>query len=389
LKGDLITSLQTPINLVRDVFSRQSLKGETFTAALETEIERFWETIQLVDKSITYEDRTAEHIKRRVSKVQIEIYTKKNRLKYFCLKHDLQEFLEHCCTTRHYFFSIKKCGKSTCTICRPPRCSPEDFEQLHYLPDPVPGEDLHYKSFEELYGKQTTEVHRPSLLKTKTKGKTKITKEKHTMPFCPSAARAKNVGVIVNCVECEKPRLLFSAKKLSEKDKTMLQEFLDTIFYTCGMSFHNTCDLAIAVPPKQQDIHDTENDDRADDQENMEEEDDSNENADSDNDEGSDNDTINDDMEEEETDDTRDSIQELFLKVFVNDSWSCMLQVEKPYYLAGIYPEVCIECGNLDVIKAAKGETSCCSECSGKTVISKKRLKWKQGGKNKGKHTKI
>jgi hypothetical protein len=28
-------------------------------------------------------------------------------------------------------------------------------------------------------------------------------------------------------------------------------------------------------------------------------------------------------------------------------------------------PEVCIECGNLDVIKAAKGGNSRCSECSG------------------------
>ena len=64
----------------------------------------------------------------------------------------MQEFLEHCCKGRHYFFSIKKCGESTCTICRPLRCLPEDFEQLHYLPDPVPGEDLHYKSFDELYG---------------------------------------------------------------------------------------------------------------------------------------------------------------------------------------------------------------------------------------------
>src|SRR5437763_9054585 len=78
------------------------------------------------------------------------------------------------------------------------------------------------------------------------------TTKKHSMPFCPSAIRAKNVGVIVNCIEYEKPRLLFSAKKLSEKDKTMLQTFLDTIFYTCGMAFHNTCDLAKAIP-KQQD----------------------------------------------------------------------------------------------------------------------------------------
>uniref|UniRef100_U9THL9 Uncharacterized protein n=2 Tax=Rhizophagus irregularis TaxID=588596 RepID=U9THL9_RHIID len=66
LKEDLITSLQVPIHLIRDVFSRQALKGEpfkTFPAASETEIERFWETIQIVDDSVTHEDRTAEHIK--------------------------------------------------------------------------------------------------------------------------------------------------------------------------------------------------------------------------------------------------------------------------------------------------------------------------------------
>ncbi|UZO09453.1 uncharacterized protein OCT59_029676 [Rhizophagus irregularis] len=146
-------------------------------------MERFWEAIWLIDENVTYEDRITEHIKRRPH---------------------LQEFLDHYCTMRHYFFSIKKCGEPNCTICRPPRCPPEDFVQLHCLPDPVPGEDLHYKSFEELYGKQTTENYRPSLknVKTKAKGEKKITKGKHTMPFCPSAACAKNVGVVVNCVEC-------------------------------------------------------------------------------------------------------------------------------------------------------------------------------------------
>ena len=70
LEKDLITSLQAPINLLNDVFNRQSLKEEpfeTFTAASNTEIERFWETIQLLDDSVTLEDHTAEHIKRRVS----------------------------------------------------------------------------------------------------------------------------------------------------------------------------------------------------------------------------------------------------------------------------------------------------------------------------------
>ncbi|UZO01232.1 uncharacterized protein OCT59_012336 [Rhizophagus irregularis] len=86
-------------------------------------MERFWEAIWLIDENVTYEDRTTEHIKRRPH---------------------LQEFLDHCCTMHHYFFSIKKCGEPNCTICHPPRCPPEDFVQLHCLPDPVPGEDLHY-----------------------------------------------------------------------------------------------------------------------------------------------------------------------------------------------------------------------------------------------------
>jgi hypothetical protein len=119
---------------------------------------------------------------------------------------------------------------------------------------------MHYKSFEELYGKETTENHRPSLKNTKMKMKGKMvsTRIKHTMPFYPSAARAKNVSITVCFIECEKSRLLFSAKKLTEKDKTILRSFLETIFYTCGMSFHNVCDLAMAVSPKQPD-DDTEN----------------------------------------------------------------------------------------------------------------------------------
>ncbi|CAB5394997.1 unnamed protein product [Rhizophagus irregularis] len=68
LKEDIIASLQTPINLVCDVFNWQSLKDEpfkTFDAATETEMERFWEAIWLIDENVTYEDHTTEHIKRR------------------------------------------------------------------------------------------------------------------------------------------------------------------------------------------------------------------------------------------------------------------------------------------------------------------------------------
>ncbi|PKC15507.1 hypothetical protein RhiirA5_408130 [Rhizophagus irregularis] len=182
----------------------------------------------------------------------------------------------------------------------------------------------------------------------------KYKRAKHTMPFCPTAARAKNVSITVNCVECEKPRLIFSAKKLSEKDKTILRRFLDTIFYTCGMSFHNTCDLAMAISPKYDD-----GDEEGDDQEEIMDVEGDNEN---------------------ERDEPEDSDNEDEESVFVNDSWSCASQVEKPYYSAGIFLDVYFECGSLEVTNVAKGEHPHCSGCGGNTNLSNKRLGWKQGG---------
>ncbi|CAG8812892.1 39068_t:CDS:2, partial [Gigaspora margarita] len=128
--NNLIESLEAPIRLLRDVFNYQSLKNEpfiTFDASSELEMERFWETILLVDDSVTHEDRSAADIKQRV------------------------KFFDHCCTARHYYFLIKKCDESSCPICHLLRCLPDDFEQLHCLPDLVPGDDIYYKSFEELY----------------------------------------------------------------------------------------------------------------------------------------------------------------------------------------------------------------------------------------------
>ena len=49
--------------------------------------------------------------------------------------------------------------------------SKEAFSKVHYLPDPVPGEDGHYKKFDEVFGTDTNENHRPSLSKTPKKRK--------------------------------------------------------------------------------------------------------------------------------------------------------------------------------------------------------------------------
>ncbi|CAG8610233.1 1741_t:CDS:1 [Racocetra persica] len=72
---------------------------------------------------------------------------------------------------------------------------------------------------------------------------------------------------------------------------------------------------------------------------------------------------------------TKDNpIYKLFQRVFVNDSWSCASPIEKPYYLAGIFPPVCFLCGNRDVTNPSKGERPLCARCGEnlyqKSVIS-------------------
>jgi len=102
-------------------------------------------------------------------------------------------FLRHCCVVRHYSFQIKKCGLDTCSICKPVRLSKESFLKLHYLPDPVPGEENHFKRFKHVYGTVTSEEFRPSLQKRS---------KRKTLPFSASIQHVKNVDMMLQCDEC-------------------------------------------------------------------------------------------------------------------------------------------------------------------------------------------
>ena len=151
-----------------------------------------------------------------------ESLTKKN----LASKQGLLAFLKHCCTHRHYSFQIKKCGSSTCDICKPVRLPKEVFDTLHVLPDPVPGEDGHYKSLDDLLGTETDGSHRPSLQKTP--------KRKKTLPFSASIQHVKNVDLMLQCDECAMWRLLYSRFKLTKKEKSDLQQAIEDISFTCG-----------------------------------------------------------------------------------------------------------------------------------------------------------
>ena len=147
--------------------------------------------------------------------------------------------MQHCCRKRHYSFEVRKCGSLECTICKPPRLPKEKFVELKSLPDPTPGSDNHYLSFSQVFGKNTTEEHRPSL---------NIKKQKKTLPFSTSVQHVKNVDMMVLCDECDMWRLLYCKTKLKKTQRALLVSLLDNYSYTCGSSLQ---DIELPEPFKE------------------------------------------------------------------------------------------------------------------------------------------
>ncbi len=60
------------------------------------------------------------------------------------------------------------------------------------------------------------------------------------MLWTGNAQRAKNVGMTITCMDCNKSRCLYAFKKIMEDEKKILMAHLDTVCYTCGATFiHN------------------------------------------------------------------------------------------------------------------------------------------------------
>ena len=113
----------------------------------------------------------------------------------------------------------------TCSICSLSRLPPEVYQSLHYLPDPVlsDSEEGHYKSFDEVYGEETTEKDRPSAKKAKEVGSRRFT-----------VKNVKNANLMLQCEECELWRLVYSEIKLTQGQRSSLQEALADCVFTCG-----------------------------------------------------------------------------------------------------------------------------------------------------------
>ncbi len=199
-------SVKPTISLLSEVLGRLSLKGKPFQmmdSPSEADLDTLFDCVHRIDPTV---QRT---------------HTEKRHLP--SLK-GLAAFLEHCCQTRHYFFAIRKCGKSDCNICKPPRLPTEVFQTLHRFPDPVPESDTDsYQDFQTIYGKTTSEKFLPSQIN-----------KKATAPFRLSGETVRN---IVICGECLRPRCVYARKLLSKEHLTQLEVFKEDNIFVCGSNF--------------------------------------------------------------------------------------------------------------------------------------------------------
>lgn len=163
---------------------------------------------------------------------------------------------------RQYSFQIKKCGNTSC--CSEP-VTP--VELLEWLPDPVLDTSKeHYKPYSEVRGQDTNDHDRPSYKAPESKGNSnikgaaKLKQNKEVGTACldtevdASMFTAQNARFIAECVECKKPRVIYSKNKLTERQQMQLIILLTEHDYTCGCfvtvpgnSLHNKVHVRLGI----------------------------------------------------------------------------------------------------------------------------------------------
>ena len=111
-KDKIAKSLESMISLLSDVISHLQLKGKKFQvydSSSSEDIYNFWEVLQLIEPLLTRND---------------------TRKKDIADKDGLKAFYEHCCHSRHYFFSTKKCGEEQCEIYKSPQMPKKSSRSL-------------------------------------------------------------------------------------------------------------------------------------------------------------------------------------------------------------------------------------------------------------------
>ena len=284
-KTGFIESIRDARELLESVLSNLSLKDIPFTIlpAATTEDELDLEnTLDNIDKEFSGMSTMSKGVR------------------------NVLQFYEKHCITRTYFFQIRKCTDVSCAYHKPIRGG----DEIDIFPDPVPQEIdgiLHYNP-----GSDADEKFLPSKLEDVEKGS-------HNIPFSPTGQTAKNVGFVVKCLECNKPRLLHSKNKLkTAEEQKGAKSMISKLSYMCGSVLSEYLG-------------------------------------------------------------TGNDRDEKYLKsLFVRENISCSSKIELPYYTVDFYPKVCIYCGITGTSRILGNSTEHypkCVECAQKPDVVRRKRK--------------
>ena len=194
-------------------------------------------------------DQEIDNLKRHLRELFPDLDLAKLQKAHTSKVESYQKWIEIHCRSRNYTFQIRKCKEKNC--CLPPRLT---NEQMQWLPDPVLNETKeHYKSYNEVKGTETNESDRPTLKAKPMKEKglnfgknaeLNVTQENpeidvHEEEFGVPAPDAhlcitQNATAIVECVECRKPRVVYSHHKLTDRQLMSFTISISDYEYTCG-----------------------------------------------------------------------------------------------------------------------------------------------------------
>ncbi|XP_063434558.1 uncharacterized protein LOC134715936 [Mytilus trossulus] len=202
-------SIKSVIDIVNSRFERMRFKDDyltTYKGVTENQIMDALEVVcQVLNKELKVDMSSGEL--RKVKQVQ--------------------DFIARHGRSSHYAFQLKKCNDCPYCEINPPRIPEDKFQDLHFLPNPVPGENNQYKSFSELYGQNTgEEQHRP--------GAAHKAEENENDKQRRDLFKNNKVREVILCSECSKPRCIFSEKKLSREQDELILRLKEDSFYTCG-----------------------------------------------------------------------------------------------------------------------------------------------------------
>lgn len=217
-KDAYLRSMQPVIDLLNGRFARMKLKESplsTYTGASESDIQEMFNEVLLIDSTLQIDKLVQKELKKA---------------------NEWQSFIANHCKCSHYSFQVKKCTRVDCLYCQSNPIQTPNFNQVYFLPDPEPTPDkLHYLPFDQMYGKETTDSHRPSLQLDSVE---KESDKQHRALLV--AARVRDVIV---CCECSKPRCVFAATRFSHDESNKLKMRACTYVVCCCFQTHIIFDI--------------------------------------------------------------------------------------------------------------------------------------------------